>query len=137
MFPKDFARKSRVNIVVDAFNLHKELFSFLGVRINLIACIRQDLQRFGEVFFLDQDVIGIVSRNGKNADVTETQYNFTIINTVTEYYKYTLSKQLEELAISKRYNGKYLYYIKQIIFLFYRNNKVIVPFKLLVKKRIK
>lgn len=79
----------------------------------------------------------IQGKNGKKADVNETQYNFTIINTETEYYKYTLSKQLEELDVSKRYNGKYLYYIKQIIFLFYRNDKVIVPFKLLAKKRIK
>lgn len=79
----------------------------------------------------------IQGKNGKKAHVNEAQYNFTIINTETEYYKYTLSKQLEELDVSKRYNGKCLYYIKQIIFLFYRNNKVIVPFKLLAKKGIK
>lgn len=77
----------------------------------------------------------IQDKNCKKADVNETQYNFTIINTETEYYKYTLSKQLEELATSKRYNGKYLYYIKQIVFSFYKNNKIIVPLILLIKKK--
>lgn len=77
----------------------------------------------------------IQGKNGKKVDVNVTQYNFTIINTETEYYKYTLSKQLEELAINKRYNGKYIYYIKHIIILFDKNNKIIVPLILLTKKK--
>lgn len=55
----------------------------------------------------------IQGKNGKKADVNETQYNFTIINAETEYYKYTLSKQLEELATSKRYNGKYIFLLNK------------------------
>ena len=77
----------------------------------------------------------IQGKNRKTADVNETQYNFTIINTETEYYKYTLSKQLEELAINKRYNGKYIFYIKQVILLFERDNRIIAPLKMYIKKK--
>lgn len=77
----------------------------------------------------------IQGKNSKNADVNETQYNFTIINTETEYYKYTLSKQLEELDVSKRYNGKYIFYIKQVILLFERDNRIIAQLKMYIKKK--
>lgn len=70
----------------------------------------------------------------ENTDYYAKKHKFTILNTKTDYYKYTLSKQLEELDTSKRYNGKYLYYIKQIVFLFHRNNKIIVPLKIFIKK---
>ena len=76
----------------------------------------------------------IQDKNSKKVHVNETQYNFTIINTETDYYKYTLSKQLEEIATSKRYNGKHIYYIKQMILLFERDNRIIAQLKMCIKK---
>lgn len=78
----------------------------------------------------------VEKKKPKNVDVVEKIYNFSIINTKSKHYKYVLSKQLEEVDPKKRYYGKYIYPINQFVFLFQKNNKIIVPIKMFVKKKL-